>query len=138
MTSKRNRKLSFSTWMAVIFTAVLVMCFVTLPACGEDKKVYQAGTVVGVKPHQAETAGRDNAKATNVEPQQYDLSFKVGNKIYVVLYTPPPGQNYPELGLGMDRTVFVDGDTLKVNDLLGRTRSMPILSTKDAPPKTTN
>ena len=134
----RDRKSIVTMWIARICVLALVMCFAAAKSPAQDKKIYQAGTVVDVKPHHAETAGGDAAKATNAEPQQYDLSFKVGNKIYVVLYTPPPGQNYPELGLGMDRTVFVDGDTLKVNDLLGRTRSMPILSTKDAPPKTTN
>jgi hypothetical protein len=138
MDPRRNSTSVFNLWMALIYAGVLVVGLATPRSYGQDKRPYQAGTIVGVKPHQAETAGSDAAKATNVEPQQYDISFKVGNKIYVVLYTPPPGQNYPELGLGMDRTVLVDGDTMKVNDLLGRTRSMPILSSKDAPPKSTN
>jgi hypothetical protein len=36
----------------------------------------------------------------------------------------------------MDRTVFVEGDTMKLNDLLGRTRTLPVLSVNDAPAKT--
>ena len=117
---------------------VLIVCLTAASSPGQDKRPYQAGTIVDVKPHQAEQNNSDATKANSVEPPQYDISIKVGNKIYVVLYTPPPGQNYPELGIGMDRTVLVDGDTMKVNDLLGRTRTMPILSSKDAPPKTPN
>ncbi len=134
----RNGKLIVTIWMARICVLALLMCFAAAESPAQDKKIFQAGTIVDVKPHQTVAAGSDAAKAQNVEPQQYDISIRVGNRIYVVLYTPPVGQNYPELGLGMDRTVFVDGDTMKVNDLLGRTRSMPILSSKDAPPKTTN
>ena len=128
----------FTKCTALVSAGMFVVCLATPPLHGQDKRPYQAGTIVDVKPHQTESPDSDAAKAKNNESQQYDISFKVGNRIYVVLYTPPVGQNYPELGLGMDRTVFVDGDTMKVNDLLGRTRSMPILSSKDAPPKTTN
>jgi hypothetical protein len=123
--------------IALACALALIVCFTATKSPGQDKRPYQAGTIVDVKPHPAAQAGDDAAQAKKDEAPQYDLSVKVGNKIYVVLYTPPPGQNYPELGVGMDRTVLVDGDTLKVNDLLGRTRTMPILSTKDAPPKAT-
>jgi hypothetical protein len=129
---------SFTIWTALIYFPVLAVCLVTPRLPGQEKKPYQAGTIVDVKPHQAAQPGDDTAQAKKDETPQYDISVKVGNKVYVVLYTPPPGQNYPELGIGMDRTVLVDGDTMKVNDLLGRTRTMPILSTRDTPPKTPN
>jgi hypothetical protein len=120
------------------WAVAFIVCLTATSSLAQDKRPYQAGTIVDVKPHQAAQAGDDTAQAKKDETSQYDISMKVGNKIYVVLYTPPPGQNFPELGIGMDRTVLVDGDTMKVNDLLGRTRTMPILSTKDAPPKTPN
>jgi hypothetical protein len=128
----------FTKWTALVSAGMFVVCLSTPLLHGQDKRPYQAGTIVDVKPHQTESADSDAAKAKNNESQKYDISIKVGARIYVVLYTPPLGQNYPELGLGMDRTVLVDGDTMKVNDLLGRTRSMPILSSKDASPKPTN
>jgi hypothetical protein len=127
----------FTKWTALV-SAVILLVFVVPRLCGQDKRPYQAGTIVDVKPHQAERTDGDAAKQKSDETQQFDISIRVANKIYVVLYTPPTGQNYPELGLGMDRTVLVDGDTMKINDLLGRTRSMPILSSKDAPPKAAN
>lgn len=123
--------------VALLFVWILMGCLVLPQPYAQDKRPYQAGTIVDVKPHKAEP-NADAAKAKNGEQQQYDISIRIGSRIYIVLYTPPPGQNYPELGLGMDRTVLVDGDTMKVNDLLGRTRSMPILSSKDAPTKSSN
>jgi hypothetical protein len=138
MNSKMDCKSIFTKWTILVSAGIVALCLATSPLHGQEKRQYQAGTIVDVKPHQTESANSDATNPKNNEPQKYDISFKVGNRVYVVLYTPPLGQNYPELGLGMDRTVFVDGDTMKVNDLLGRTRSMPILSSKDAPPKSTN
>ena len=137
MVSTRVTK-SIFTRDALISAAILVVSLAGTNLHSQDKKPYQAGTIVGVKQHQGKQDNAEAAKAESDEAQQYDISIRVGSKIYTVLYTPPPGQNYPELGLGMDRTVLVEGDTMKVNDLLGRTRSMPILSSKDAVVKTTN
>jgi hypothetical protein len=131
MHSKRIRISISVQRIAAICSLVLITCFAATQLPGQEKKRYQAGTIVDVKPH-------GSAQSNSDEKSQFDISVKVGAMIYVVLYTPPAGQNYPELGIGMDRTVLVDGDTMKVNDLLGRTRSMPILSTKDAPPKSAN
>jgi hypothetical protein len=107
----------------------MILCFAVSNSMGEDRKVYQAGTILDIKPHQP-TPGADTGK------KEFDVSIKVGDKIYVVLYAPPGGQDFAEYGVGMNRTVFVEGDTMKLNDLLGRTRTLPVLSVKDAPPKT--
>jgi hypothetical protein len=134
---RRGRESTSVTSFVRACALVLIVGSTAASSPGQEKKPYQAGTIVDVKPHQTAQASAD-AQAKQDETSQYDISVRVGNRIYVVLYTPPPGQNYPELGIGMDRTVLVDGDTMKVNDLLGRTRTMPILSSKDAPPKTPN
>lgn len=115
--------------IALVFAVIFIVFSPVGRSLAQDKKVYQAGTIVDVQPHQP-------AAATDTEKKQFDVSIKVANKIYVVLYTPPGGQDFAEYGVGMNRTVFVDGDTMKLNDLLGRTRLLPILSVKDAPPKT--
>jgi hypothetical protein len=115
----------------VWFALIMILCFAVDKSMGEDKKVYQAGTIVDIKAHQ-------QAPGTDAEKKEFDLSIKVGNKIYVVLYSPPGGQDFAEYGIGMDRTVFIEGDTMKLNDLLGRTRTLPVLSVKDAPAKAAN
>lgn len=120
-----------TVWVALMLTLIMVSCFAMRRSLGQDRKVYQAGTIVEIKPHQ-EAQGTDTGK------KGFDVSIKVGNKIYVVLYVPPGGQDFAEYGVGMDRTVLVEGDTMKLNDLLGRTRILPILNVKDAPAKTAN
>ena len=128
MASIRRQGAATTLWLAVGFAFIFIFCFSVTRSAGQDKKVYQAGTIVDVQVHPLE-AGTDNDK------KQFEVSIKVGNKIYVVLYSPPGGQDFAEYGVGMNRTVFVEGDTMKLNDLLGRTRILPILSVKDAPPK---
>ena len=129
MASIRRHRGATARRIALVFAVITVFCFSATRSPGEDKKVYQAGTIVDVQPHQA-------AAGTDAEKKQYDVSIKVANKIYVVLYSPPGGQDFAEYGVGMNRTVFVEGDTMKLNDLLGRTRILPVLSVKDAPAKT--
>jgi hypothetical protein len=128
MVSIRSRRAGITVRIALVFAVIIVFCFSVARSQGQDKKVYQAGTIVDVQPHQA-AAGSDSDK------KQFDVSIKVANKIYVVLYSPPGGQDFAEYGVGMNRTVLVEGDTMKLNDLLGRTRILPVLSVKDAPSK---
>jgi hypothetical protein len=81
---------------------------------------YQIGTVMEVKDHQP-TAQEDSTK-------RYDISVKVGNTLYVVLYTPQPGSDAAEYKTGLDFPVQVDGKMLKFTDALGRPVTVPIVS----------
>jgi hypothetical protein len=99
----------------------------SLSASAQTKKHWQAGTILEVKPHEGAPPSENAAK-------EYDVSIKAGKKIYVVLYAQENDQADPEFYVGVTRTVLVDGDTLKINDLQGNTRSAHILSSKDAPP----
>ena len=122
----RQRESHFRAKIAIIFVLIALVCFATVRSSGEKKK-WQAGTVLDVKAHQGESEAPDAAK-------QYDVSVKVGQKIYVALYAPEGNNPEPEFYVGMARTVLVEGNTLKFNDLQGRTHSLRILSSKDAPP----
>jgi hypothetical protein len=129
MASIRRRGAATTVSITVAFTLIIMFAFAERRSWSEDRKVFQAGTIVDVKEHQP-AAGTDTGK------KQFDVSIKVGNKVYVILYLPPGGQDFAEYGVGMNRTVLVEGDTMKLNDLLGRTRILPVLSVKDAPAKT--
>jgi len=109
---------------ALIGTLILIISVVTLKVSGEDKKPWHSGTIIQVK-------ARDAAPETD-QTKQYDVTVKIGKKIYVVLYVPEKNQPDLEYYVGMARTMQVDGDTLRVNDLLGRTHELKILSSKDA------
>jgi hypothetical protein len=87
---------------------------------------YQAGTIMEVKPHQAEDG--NNASVT-----RYDVSVRVVNTDYVVLYTPRYGGSAIEYKTGMGIPVLVGSDTLTVRDLLGNRVEAPIISRKAVP-----
>lgn len=64
---------------------LVTLCLLTLAALGESTSKYQIGMITDVKARQV--AG-DSAS----DPTSYDISVKVGDTIYVVLYTPPLGE----------------------------------------------
>ena len=119
-----SRKYSFSRSIALFCALALIPCFAVTRSFGQDKRIWQAGTIVDVKPHEA-------ASGENQATGLYDVSVRVGKKIYVVLFDSKNGQDQAQYYVGMNRTVLVDGDTLKFNDLLGRTHSLPIVRSKD-------
>jgi hypothetical protein len=94
-------------------------------AFGQSISKYQVGTITEVKVHQI--AGSGSTDATS-----YDVSVKVGDTIYVVLYTPPLGEETVKYAAGRDLLVLVGKRTITYNDLLGQSFVVPIESQKPA------
>lgn len=65
---------------------------------------------------------------------KYDVSVKVGNMLYVVLYVPPNGSTAIAHRAGIDLLVSVGPKTIFFNDLLGKKMEAPILSQKSLAP----
>ena len=102
----------------------LVCIFLTtFPAFCQSTSKYQVGTITEVKVHQA--AGASDAAS-------YDVSVKVGDTIYVVLYTPALGEGTVKYAAGRDLLVLVGKNTITYNDILGRSFAVPIESQKPA------
>jgi hypothetical protein len=98
------------------------LIFVTMfPAFGQSTSKYQVGTITEVKAHQAAGSGASDAAS-------YDVSVKVGDTIYVVLYTPALGEETIKYAGGRDLLVLVGKNTLTYNDILGRSFAVPIES----------
>ena len=98
---------------------VLVTAF---PAFCQSTSKWQVGTITEVKVHQtAEKVGSSEAAS-------YDVSVKVGDTIYVVLYTPPLREETVKFAAGRNLLVFVGKGTLQYNDLLGQSHEVPIKS----------
>lgn len=98
-----------------------------VPGLGQAQpSKYQPGTIIEVKAHEpsAGKAASDN---------RYDISVKVGNTVYVALYTRPPGRIAPQYRIGLSLLVLIENNTLTFNDRLGRSQKLPILSQKTAP-----
>ena len=93
---------------------------------------WKVATITGVKVH--EPAARNDSSAP-----QYEVTSKVEDTEYVVLYVAPAG-SLPDTAryrLGQDVLVLVGTDTIKYNDMAGTTREVPILSRRNIPTITT-
>jgi hypothetical protein len=105
--------------------AVIALCFVTFPALCQSTSKYQVATITDVKPHQS--AGDPAFDAIS-----YDVSVKVGDTIYVVLYETPLGEVPPKYVAGRQMLVLVGKDTITYNDILGRSLEVPIKGQRPA------
>jgi hypothetical protein len=97
----------------------------TFPAFCQSTSKYQVGTITDVKVHQAAGSGASDTVS-------YDVSVKVGDTIYVVLYTPALGEDTVKYSAGRDLLVLVGKSTITYNDILGRSFAVPIESQKTA------
>ena len=105
--------------------SLLSLLLTVLPACGQSTSKYQVGTITEVKVHQTAGSGASDVVS-------YDVSVKVGDTIYVVLYTPPLGEETVKYSAGRDLLVLVGKRTITYNDLLGQSYEVPIESQKPA------
>ena len=107
--------------------AVLI-CMASLLALAQTPSSnYQRGTITAVTAHQNAPgeSGRDVAR--------YDVSVKVGNTVYVVLFTPPNGSNSVEYATGIDMLFLVGDDRLTFNSMVSGKTEMPILRRETSP-----
>ena len=104
---------------------VILLCLSALPTFSQSTSEYQVGTITEVSLHQTRDSGITSATS-------YDVSVKVGNTIYVVLYTPPLGENTVKYAAGRDLLVLVGKTTITYNDILGRSMEVRIESQKPA------
>ena len=65
---------------------------------------------------------------------KYDVSLKIDNTLYVVMYTPPSGSKGVEYAVGQDVVALVGSDSITVTRL-GTTSESPILSRETLPPQ---
>lgn len=102
--------------------ALILICMTTIVASGQTSpSKYQRGTITAVVPHQTAPKEAESNSA------RYDVSVKIGDTVYVVLYTPPSGANAVEYARGMDKLFLVGADTLTFNSKLSGTTTMPII-----------
>ena len=104
---------------------ILLLSVMLAPLClGRSSEAkWKVATITGVKVH--EPAAGNDSFAT-----QYEVTSKVEDTEYVVLYVAPAG-SLPDVAryrLGQEVPVLVGTDTIKYSDLTGTTREVPILS----------
>ena len=100
---------------------VVTLCLLTLAALGQSTSKYQVAIITEVKPRQAAGDGAS-------DPTSYDVSVKVGDTMYVVLYTQPLGELPAKYATGHELLVLVGKNTITYNDMLGRSLQVTIKS----------
>src|SRR6266576_2548244 len=105
------------------FVSLLLICLASgsVALCLSPENNYQPATILEVKRDQS-------ADSANPSAARYDISLRVGETIYVVLFTEPPGSYGVEHIAGLEKLVLVGKNTITFNDILGRSREVPILS----------
>lgn len=102
-------------------SAILICVAAALSALSQSTSQYKVGTITGVQPHQG-------AASSNPSAASYDVSLKVDDKAYVVLYTPPYGLQTVQYATGREFLVLVGEKTISFNDVLGNSSELPIES----------
>jgi hypothetical protein len=103
---------------ARVSSLILVVIALLSVLCQSQSSAYQPATITGVTLHPNTPGEPDTAR--------YDVTLKVGNNVYVVLYSPPPGQNTVEYAAGMDILVLVENNSIRFSKL-GTTGEAPIV-----------
>lgn len=106
-------------------TGVIVLCLLTLPVFCQFTSKWQVATITEVKPRQGT---EDSASG----PTSYDVSVKVGDTTYVVLYTQPLGEIPAKYATGHELLVLVGKNTITYNNILGHSFQVPIESQRSA------
>jgi len=100
---------------------IFLVCLTALPTFCQSRSKWVVGTITDVRVHQ-------DAEPDDFGAVSYDVSVKVGNTVYVVLYTPPLGEETVKYAGGRDLLVLVGKSTIRYNDMLGQSHDVPIES----------
>jgi len=104
---------------------VLALCLLTVPALCQSLSKWQPAMITEVKPRQVVGDGASDLA-------RYDVSVRVGDTIYVVLYTEPLGEVPAKYATGRELLVLIGKSTITYNDVLGRSLQVPIESQRPA------
>lgn len=102
--------------------SLVLICVSALSVFGHARSAkYQSGTITAVTKHQ--NASGDSSE----DVARYDVSVKIDNVLYTILYTPLHGANSVEYSPGIQMLFSVGGDTLTFNSKISGTTEVPIV-----------
>lgn len=106
--------------------SIFLLCSMTIAAFCQSTSGWKVGTITQVNIHET------GEKADASEAVSYDVSVKVDDTIYVVLYTPLLHEGSVKYAAGRSGLVLVGKSTIRYNNLLGESFDLPIESQKAA------
>lgn len=102
---------------------LVISCIVcTALIAQQPSSQWKTGHITTVKP-----SATTEDKADSSQRQHYDVSIRVGDTIYTVLFTDERGVGTIRYRAGMSLLVRVAEETLTYNDRLGHPVTVPIL-----------
>jgi hypothetical protein len=101
--------------------SILCILLSAFPVLCQSAAKYQVGTIAEVRTHRSTEVGASHAAS-------YDVSVKVGDTIYTVLYTPALGEETVKYTAGRELVVLVGETTIQYTDILGQSHELPIES----------
>ena len=101
--------------------SILCILLAAFPALCQSAAKYQVGTITQVR-------SRQNAEVGAPDAVVYDVSVKVGDTIYTVLYRLTPGEQTVKYIAGRDLVVLVSETTIQYIDLVGQSHELWIES----------
>jgi|SRR5215510_4754508 len=107
-----------------ILSVIVISAAAALPAQSPSNE-WQSALILDVKEHQGTVPDQADPSIT-----RYDVSMRVKDTEYVLLYTPRPGTHGFQYVKGMNILVLVKSKTITFNDILGRPVTVPIVSQK--------
>ena len=119
--SVRSRAMRWGVTMCKPISAALLIFLASMAFAQGASSQWQRGTVMAVGTHLYSPGERAS------DDVQYDVSVKVGNTVYTVLYAPPRGVTSVGYSPGIDLLVLVKPDTLTFNSKLSGETQLPIL-----------
>ena len=121
----------FEAYMRRLSLALMLCIGVVSAPCQTGSSKYQPGTILTVQHHQASSSD------TEAAPTQYDVSVRIDETVYVVLYTPSHGSNTVEFSEGLEFLFSVGKETLTLATPGTRdgNTELPILRTTKLPPQ---
>ena len=105
---------------------LFLISFTMVSAFCQSTSKYQVGTITDVKVHQTAGSGASDTAS-------YDVSVKVGDTVYIVLYMLALGEETVKYAAGRDLLVLVGKNKITYNDMLGQSHDVPIESQRPAP-----
>ena len=104
------------------------LCLCAYSAVCEPSAKYEVATILEVKL----LTPADQAHESPLQAASYEISARVGDTIYVVLYTDTLGTGAVKYAGGQELLVHVGKGTITYNDILGRSQEVQIIRQKSA------
>ncbi len=99
--------------------AFALLSLTTVSGLSQSTSAYTVGTITAVVPHQTATN-------TDTHTSSYDVTLKIGDTLYLVLYTPQYGMETARFATGREASLLVGTQTIKLTTCSEAVQKCPL------------